>query len=343
MLTDHDNSTFLPLLQKHLPHDWRQTQVDSITAVKSDDAIVHTKMWDLRITSLWSAFTSKWLQSFRTMVLTYQFKRLFAEFLHHMKTVHQLPLVLYLQKRHFTAPQLYKMGYISEKHNIKGGIKRESTMTQTFFNDLEAGRRALHSYMGGSFQAWDNGSTLLFWRWPNADLARDGFLPYIRRHLPRNKTKAQVKSVQSKELMFPKLAKYIKRGYLQWIDSKQVQNYMDYFAVPKGKDDIRMVFNGTSCGLNDETWSSSFWLPMSNTMTRCLSYNYKAVDVDLGEMFLNFPVHCSIYKVLGLDLTPFRELIKFTFPSVNITTSRLAVHWTRFCKESLNNQLAFII
>ena len=26
---------------------------------------------------------------------------------------------------------------------------------------------------------------------------------------------------------------------------------LQYFAVPKGETDIRVVFNGTSCGLND--------------------------------------------------------------------------------------------
>jgi hypothetical protein len=38
-------------------------------------------------------------------------------------------------------------------------------------------------------------------------------------------------------------------------------NLLHYFAVPKGEADIRVVFNGTSCGLNDALWSPNFYLP----------------------------------------------------------------------------------
>ena len=72
--------------------------------------------------------------------------------------------------------------------------------------------------------------------------------------------------------------------------TSRIQNFIDYVAVEKDDDDIRVVFNGTSCGLNATTWASKFWLSTHTTMTRLLSYGYRVVDADIGEMILNFPL-----------------------------------------------------
>ena len=102
-----------------------------------------------------------------------------------------------------------------------------------------------------------------------------------------------------------------------------------YFPVPKGADDIRVVFNETSCGLNNNVFASSFWLPMSNTMTRLLSFGYRVVDIDIGEKFLNFPLYRTLQSCSGVDLTPFRPYLTDVIP-VNIKkNARLAAVWTR--------------
>ena len=101
--------------------------------------------------------------------------------------------------------------------------------------------------------------------------------------------------------------------------------------MPKGEDNIRLVFNGTSCGLNESTWSSKFWLPMSNTLTRLLSYDYQVVDLDLGEMFLNFPIHRSLDRVVGIDLTPFKRNIEEKLLVKYKNPQRLSARWTRLC------------
>ena len=145
-------------------------------------------------------------------------------------------------------------------------------------------------------------------------MAKLGIAPQILAPLPTNHKSFRVKEEDKKNLIFEKLEKYIIRGYLVLDDPSAIKNYIDYFHVPKGETDIRLVFNGTSCGLNDATWSSRFWLPMSTTMTRLLSYNYKVVDMDLGEMFLNFPIHNTLKYHVGVDLTPFREFLKPLVP-----------------------------
>ena len=80
----------------------------------------------------------------------------------------------------------------------------------------------------------------------------------------------------------------LQKGYLIFTHEKEVKSYIDYSAIPKDLVDIRIVFNGSSCGLNLALFASNFWLPMSNTMTRILSFGYRVVDMDVGEMFPNF-------------------------------------------------------
>lgn len=77
--------------------------------------------------------------------------------------------------------------------------------------------------------------------------------------------------------------------------------------MPKGDTNIRVVYNGTSCGVNGAHFASNFWLPMTNTMTRLLSFGYRTVDVDIGEMFLNFPLDQSLQAYPGVDLSMFKN------------------------------------
>ena len=51
-----------------------------------------------------------------------------------------------------------------------------------------------------------------------------------------------------------KLAKDSRRGYLR---TGEVKILAHYFSVPKGED-IRMVYNGNSSGLNSSLWAPNF-------------------------------------------------------------------------------------
>eukprot|EP00978_Attheya_sp_CCMP212_P007880 scaffold18321_cov53-Attheya_sp.AAC.6 len=87
---------------------------------------------------------------------------------------------------------------------------------------------------------------------------------------------------------------------------------VDYFHVPKPKaDGIRLILNRTSCGLNAAVWAPNFWLvPTSKTAANLLNYNYCSLDVDLGEMFYNFPLPEVFRKYSGVDLTPYNQRLK---------------------------------
>jgi hypothetical protein len=104
----------------------------------------------------------------------------------------------------------------------------------------------------------------------------------------------------------------IQRGYIMPTNQgRRVKSLVNYFFVPKA-DNIRAIFNGTSCGLNAALWAPNFWLPKSRSATDFLNYNYCSVDRDLGEMFHNFPLPELLKAWSDLELTPFCKDLKDT-------------------------------
>ena len=170
-----------------------------------------------------------------------------------------------------------------------------------------------------------------FWRWPldSICIARDGIVPFIMSHLPQNKKAPQkIKAIDRAKLV-DKILTYIKKGYRVFTSEELVHSYIDFFAVSKGLDDIRMVLNGSLCGLNLAIFACNFWLPMSATMTRLLSFGYRVVDMDIGEMFPNFPLHHSLWKCSGMDLTTLRGTLGDVTPSTLVKSRRLTATWSR--------------
>lgn len=82
-----------------------------------------------------------------------------------------------------------------------------------------------------------------------------------------------------------------------------MESLTSFFAVPKGVDDIRMVYDGTKLGLNNVIWVPRFPLPTVDTMLQAVDSNTFMSDMDIGEMFLNFVLHESMQSLCGVDLT----------------------------------------
>jgi hypothetical protein len=108
-------------------------------------------------------------------------------------------------------------------------------------------------------------------------------------------------------MMKKKLDTVLERGY---ISSGWVASLTSYFAVPKGEDDIRIVYGGTGSGLNDALWSPFLWLPNSASAVRLISFYSYLFDADIGECFLNFPNDPKIRPYYGVDLSPFKGQLK---------------------------------
>ncbi|KAL7569764.1 hypothetical protein ACA910_005707 [Epithemia clementina (nom. ined.)] len=86
--------------------------------------------------------------------------------------------------------------------------------------------------------------------------------------------------------------------------STNIRAAMNYFAVPKGDTDVRMVYDGTKSGLNKCLYAPWFFLPDSDQLARTLDEGFWCIDNDYGEMFLNFWLHPELEQYSGMDFTP---------------------------------------
>jgi hypothetical protein len=113
-----------------------------------------------------------------------------------------------------------------------------------------------------------------------------------------------------------------------------VASLTSYFAVPKGENDIGLVYDGSDSGLNEALWLSSFWLPNSGSAVRLISFYSFLFDLDIGECFLNFPNDPIIPPYCGVDVTPFVGKLN-SWPK--FVKGTLWEHWDRCfmgCKPS---------
>jgi hypothetical protein len=86
-----------------------------------------------------------------------------------------------------------------------------------------------------------------------------------------------------------------------------VKSLTSFFSVPKGDDDVRMVYNGSKSGLNDLIWVPRFiLLPTMEIHLRGVEEETCMVaDNDVGECFLNFILHAELRELAGVDLSKF--------------------------------------
>ncbi len=102
---------------------------------------------------------------------------------------------------------------------------------------------------------WGLGSTPFFWNWPAQyhESLRDGQPHFIVGEFGKFiKPQRAPKTERDGELVRDKVLPVRMRRY---IEEGLVRSLTQYFYVPKGLEDIRMVYNGTNCGLNDIIWA----------------------------------------------------------------------------------------
>jgi hypothetical protein len=171
--------------------------------------------------------------------------------------------------------------------------------------DADVGLDVVKKAAGADWWEWSAGSTLIFWRWPagfQRSCARDGMPAWIQGPLPHYKQRSKKPKAEDAILLTPKFLKILKRGYLVMpLTPEEIKSLVNYFYVAKAND-IRPVYNGQDCGINEALWAPNFWLPMARSALRVLFFGYFMVHIDLGEFFLNFP-----FPELFCELT--RELI----------------------------------
>ena len=168
--------------------------------------------------------------------------------------------------------------------------------------DIEAGVDCIHRAVACTPWNWNQGSRLFFWRWGEfREVARDGARSFVKGALP-NYSKRQRAPKKSKNLVLVqnKLKDVRKKGY---IAKGEVISVTSLFDVPKGNDDIRLVYDATKSGLNEAVWAPWFSLQTCESHLRSVDPGTYMGDADLGEMFLNFPLDRFIRMYAGVDLT----------------------------------------
>ena len=146
---------------------------------------------------------------------------------------------------------------------------------------------------------------LFFWRWPEAirHLARDGMPTYIKGELPKYRVpQPKPRDPEDKEMVAGKVGNVYDKGY---VGPGLVISLTSYFYVPKGIGDIRMVYDATKCGLNDVIWVPSFSLPDADALLDIVEECSWMSDIDIGEMFLNFPLDKLLQPYCGVDFGPY--------------------------------------
>jgi hypothetical protein len=365
-------STWMPGIQRHLPHTWVPSAVITDKAVKHDNAAVQTAMWDNRVTLLysWSISRGVWILDFfrRRLMLRYRY-RLLTEFRTYMRCTHGVNWSLRLMEwrsTHGSLKRKARAGAQPGRKRHKGGEndgkeqkkekekegendgkeekekqkKTESDIVE-LAKDADVGQDIIFKATQADWWNWAGGSTLIFWRWPcgfQRRCARDGMPAWIQGTLPRFKRRAKVPSLADATLLAPKFLTILERRYVLVPDEENpIKSLVAYFHVPKAKD-IRPVYNGKECGINDALWAPGFWLPIGRSAVRVLDFEYHSVDIDLGEFFLNFPYPEILRLLSGIDLTPFAELIAgLGFKLKRDSEGMYKVYWSRCwmgCKPS---------
>lgn len=195
---------------------------------------------------------------------------------------------------------------------------------------IRTGASALRFAADATWWDWPSGSAPFFWRWAEEyqEVIRDGLPPRFTGEPPKYRTPQRLnKDPKQHEWERNKVAKARRKSYIA-PSRVPVDSLMSFFSVPKvtvyheetGTEevlDIRMVYNGSSCGLNAVIWAPWFALPTGDQMTRTLEEGYWGADNDYGEMFYNFWLHANLRRYSGVDLTVhFPEELKGTNKSV---------------------------
>jgi hypothetical protein len=111
-----------------------------------------------------------------------------------------------------------------------------------------------------------------------------------------------------------KFADIRNKGYVTPVHS--IVSVVDSFPVPKVVDDkgtfldVQMVYSGTSSGLNDVCWAPPFWLPTADTAIRQLGFHDHCMDLDMGEIFLNFILPDVLRPYTGVNMAAVRSLLE---------------------------------
>ena len=222
-----------------------------------------------------------------------------------------------------------------------------SRLSSCLNRDVQKGLLVIGQSIRSMWWEWSSGSSPFFWRWNGSEqinAARDGMSIFTQSSMSKSKSRRPVKvprfDEDTRRIVAKKVHSMIEKSYLE---VGHVQSYLHYFAVPKGDSDVRVVFDSTSCGLNDTLWAPNFFLPTSRNAAELLTFDSWMADSDFAEFFHNFFSDEKIRKhsgVLFSPLSPFLPVDSFKVSS----EKREGLRWSRLfmgMKPSPYNSVRF--
>ena len=179
--------------------------------------------------------------------------------------------------------------------------------------DMLGGADCLQRVADATLWDWEGGSCPFFWKWTKERLGDEEYITelqdcmhvlYDARALPKYcKTQSPPRSDEDREKVSAKLLKFMARTYIVYSLATAVLSHISYFYVPKGENDIRVVFNnGTSSKLNTATFAPWFALPTVDSHLWMVEQGTMLADTDLGRMFYNFMLDERLRAYSTLDL-----------------------------------------
>jgi len=193
--------------------------------------------------------------------------------------------------------------------------------SQALATDLQYGRHLIRQTAMANWWEWRGGSSLIFWRWAPAfrTMARDGHPIWILDDLPVFRTPQRSEpDPKVRQQIRAKLENVMEKSYIQ---KGAVTSLTSYFAVPKGLEDVRIVYDSTRSGLNAAIWAPTFSLPSVENLTDMLELTSWMSDLDMGEQFLNFPLDPKLQPYCGIDVRPYLG-----------TPPGCSTHWLRWTR-----------
>ena len=111
-------------------------------------------------------------------------------------------------------------------------------------------------------------------------IARDGVPVYFEGPSPSiRQPQPNFSNPEVRAKVKPKIEKVIKRRYMAKVTTGfELKSLIKYFVVPKGLDDIRVVYDGTANELNDAVWAPSFWLPTIDYRVAGAGFGLRVLD-----------------------------------------------------------------
>ena len=279
-------------------------KIQQTKAVKSDDAQTDFDIWNEKI--LRRPFLSPALNELdesELLVLKTEHRR--KEQLHLFEQLRKLQLRQFRWCVRRSFRRYFKKKYSPERiaNFVNSARLKKKDFESELLRDLVAGKAALDKCEAASFWEWDEGSYPLFWRWQPSILRdmRDGTELWKTGPLPTTKERQLMPPDKATAaLVEDKLDKVRSKGY---ITKGLVRCLTHFFSVPKGEDDIRLVYDMSKSRLNDVLWTPKFWMPMIKHVLFSATHKSWFCDVDVAEMFLNFLLDLLVRAHCGVDLS----------------------------------------